>query len=82
MSDEIVQLRMDTINNVHYYYKWIPTVKTYSGVRFAYWKKISRRQYEEIKAQNGLIEATRAKRVATVVKEEEEDDEDEKDLFN
>lgn len=75
MIDGIVQLKVETVNNVKYHYKWVPAVKTYSGVRFAYWKKISPREYGEIKAQNGLIEAARTKKVVEVVEEEEDEEE-------
>lgn len=33
--------------------KWVPPVRTYSGTRFGYWKKISRLEHDTILSRQG-----------------------------
>lgn len=70
---EETQLKIDVKDGRHVCFKFVPAVKTYSGVKFSYWKEITHKEYGDIKAQNGLIRLANSK----VVKDEKEEKEGE-----
>lgn len=69
---EETQLKIDVKDGRHVCFKFVPAVKTYSGVKFSYWKEITHKEYGEIKAKNGLIRLANSNGVKGEKKEDKE----------